>query len=863
MRIDASTFRPLVTVAEGAVSPDLAVATAGGAVDAVAPPRPAAVAIDARMPPASADPAGEALVAFAELVNALPAALPPLVGSAFAPDVEGAPLPDGMFDRQTIAVALCCDHLIADAVLPEDAQQRLEPITAYVTAVLAFYESRDEQRDVAAATNASALPQATQLALAELTPRLAEILRGYTVAAAGAAVASTGLRLDGRPRERAPNQPPPPARAATPADGQPRERAPNQPPPPARAATPADAQLAVEQEAPASGDVVVPSPSVVEEERALTRAVERAAAPLLATFDVWPAGADIDALVSLVMMQATRLEEAITRDQLRDMAATTARKKALRSEQTRMKEARARLDSQMQAEFDVLRESGAIAAGWTLDDYKRWRECQWADPDPANAGTVAELTQPSPPQAIPLWLQQGPESAPAEAAAVGASDNVDGGSDPGAASACERYGLSADVERVLRRIYDGLPADERALYTSFDDFLAGQGFLAADGIGDVRENLLRVQELIVAATDQARSAATTGAVDSVALTEVTGENGRVRQAMRELVQWQLLAAAGVDVGSNVTRCQDTLAELCANAPATAAFADAYAAMVDEVVAEARAGVAYMFDQMNGWQDEGPGAVGVNIEDDFTDAEDVVRGEDENHERWVAHESDANEGTSHATGAWWDGRGGHGTFHYRETDDANSSGDREYGFLGDPKPGWVSALEDRLGSRRQQIDVSSFTAVLDFLDGAAAANAFQPADIPAEDAIATGLTADACHELKRVIDSALSDLRNPASRYRSWLEERCFAQAEPAEHAAGTRMRGDTVDAPLAHRGTLASFDAAISAVSDELDSLSEAGEIEMIRLQSALDRRQKMIDALSNVLKKNSQTQENIVSNLK
>ena len=50
---------------------------------------------------------------------------------------------------------------------------------------------------------------------------------------------------------------------------------------------------------------------------------------------------------------------------------------------------------------------------------------------------------------------------------------------------------------------------------------------------------------------------------------------------------------------------------------------------------------------------------------------------------------------------------------------------------------------------------------------------------------------------------------------------------------------------------------------DDLDSMSEMGEMESLRLQMAMDRLSKLMSMLSNILKKVSDTQSSIVANLK
>jgi len=59
------------------------------------------------------------------------------------------------------------------------------------------------------------------------------------------------------------------------------------------------------------------------------------------------------------------------------------------------------------------------------------------------------------------------------------------------------------------------------------------------------------------------------------------------------------------------------------------------------------------------------------------------------------------------------------------------------------------------------------------------------------------------------------------------------------------------------------FDKLTDAIQDKLDSVSELGEMEALRLQMAMDRLSKFMQTLSNVLKKFSDTGSQIVQNLK
>ena len=59
------------------------------------------------------------------------------------------------------------------------------------------------------------------------------------------------------------------------------------------------------------------------------------------------------------------------------------------------------------------------------------------------------------------------------------------------------------------------------------------------------------------------------------------------------------------------------------------------------------------------------------------------------------------------------------------------------------------------------------------------------------------------------------------------------------------------------------FDAVIERLKHDLDSMSEMGEMESLRLQMAMDRLSKMMSTLSNILKKMSDTASTITQNLK
>ena len=69
--------------------------------------------------------------------------------------------------------------------------------------------------------------------------------------------------------------------------------------------------------------------------------------------------------------------------------------------------------------------------------------------------------------------------------------------------------------------------------------------------------------------------------------------------------------------------------------------------------------------------------------------------------------------------------------------------------------------------------------------------------------------------------------------------------------------------PAAGQPTKADLDAQIDQMKNDLDSMSELGEMESLRLQMAMDRMSKMMSTLSNLLKKISETSQAITQNIK
>lgn len=120
-------------------------------------------------------------------------------------------------------------------------------------------------------------------------------------------------------------------------------------------------------------------------------------------------------------------------------------------------------------------------------------------------------------------------------------------------------------------------------------------------------------------------------------------------------------------------------------------------------------------------------------------------------------------------------------------------------------------------------------------------------------------------------------RDSESDLKSIMEETKAANAAKAKQrtalqASGSSKAGIQDDSRVSIQNTSRPLTRpvpprAVDSIQDDsrnrLDSTSELGEMASLRLQMAMDRRSKMMEALSNLMKKQSDTSSSIVSNLK
>ena len=106
--------------------------------------------------------------------------------------------------------------------------------------------------------------------------------------------------------------------------------------------------------------------------------------------------------------------------------------------------------------------------------------------------------------------------------------------------------------------------------------------------------------------------------------------------------------------------------------------------------------------------------------------------------------------------------------------------------------------------------------------------------------------------------ANEDLKAVMAETKSANEKKA-AQRQAAAHAANSKL----VVANIKVRPGVTAVKSADTTSAAKTDSLGEMSEEQQLRLQMAMDRRTKAMETLSNLLNKMSDTQSNIVSNLK
>lgn len=137
-------------------------------------------------------------------------------------------------------------------------------------------------------------------------------------------------------------------------------------------------------------------------------------------------------------------------------------------------------------------------------------------------------------------------------------------------------------------------------------------------------------------------------------------------------------------------------------------------------------------------------------------------------------------------------------------------------------------------------------------------------VPTSDAHADGggkaqkpkATKQSVISLKTKLAKARDDMRTLAD---TPAPKGLTAEQKTTYDAEMVKVRGLADDTEV----TVEKLDKALEDAKTDLDSMSEMGEMESLRLQMAMDRLSKMMSTLSNLLKKISDTASQITQNLK
>lgn len=537
------------------------------------------------------------------------------------------------------------------------------------------------------------------------------------------------------------------------------------------------------------------------------------------------ATADIGALIYYVMMQSTAQEGEMLRDQMREMQETNAKKKAMREQITKMKSEQADVEAAMREEFSYLQAQGAVHPSVTFDDYQAWRQVTWT---PEGDAMVA---QPMPP--LPDQLVHGPNGMPEPAGARG--DNRYPADPKVAAAIAEKYGIPASDVAYLQSYWtwvaenapselwgampvgaDGQPLDPA---NAEDLELLLQLTTGMNTGKSPEDNQRRVDKFFTEKVDK----------DSVALPaeqEATGADSasgdaasEVPPAPRKPVTPEKFDKHVSDIRRNPDARARRLWELLNKEPFKS----------DPAVQEALNRLLRLCTT--------DGNTKAGFEETFGDfdfTDDVV-----NAEAMAALISACQTvaENSHAVSM---------LIAFAKVAEERDEGDDEIYQA-------INATDPDHYNYRQGL--------------VAAKEAYATAYADWNSQYGDGSTATGDGDGGAAAENRESSSWIRESRTSATAQNDAFAKAKEARKAAD-KARGDLAATGLegaqgAQTGSLDQFGVMIQKVQDKMDSLSEMGELQSMRLQLIMDRRQKMLDTLSNIMKKMSTTMDTLIQNTK
>ena len=456
-------------------------------------------------------------------------------------------------------------------------------------------------------------------------------------------------------------------------------------------------------------------------------------------------------------------------------------------------------------------------------------------------------------------------------------------------------------ERVeqLKKLWDSMPPETRG--ASFEEWLGATFKTPVTSKDDIIANLNKANEVITAERD--RATASGGATPIAALQDPKNDAyKKAKKLSEEIMALMILEQAGVPCTNELANKRTELGEFLATVQGTP---EEIAAAMQGIMGAALDKVKDDWEMMKGWMNDfhnkplntvmycytadmsDPDHYGGYWTDSYdsggpwADPEDCFANNGQG-----GFQEQGIDGGSKETKNQWDGGGftGEGTYH--EEDDEDTSGTikaRRKATSGESVADFMcDIMGNYSGTAIEFGEIGTIDSILNSLtSGLAGGNAVGTLGVTRPEGTAPPLTPEEYDAMLGTVGGYLADAQNPDSQYSKWIydndvdraktreaEEKAAAEEaarKKAEEAARNKSQGGRMatEVPLNQTGNLEQFTAFCAQIDDKLASLSEMSELDALRLQTMMDRRSKLLETLSNLIKKLSTTDGTISANQK
>lgn len=592
---------------------------------------------------------------------------------------------------------------------------------------------------------------------------------------------------------------------------------------------------------------------------------------------------DIESVAMLVMMQGVKVENSLTLDLLKNLQRMNVQKDQLRKMKTQAKQNEAKIVGQMQNEYNELKAMGLVHGTITFEQYKQWRECSFAGLSEVMGadGSVAyslpepQLTSPSPlndPSVIPEWIKTG------NVAKAGEKSDKD---------LEASFGLPKQMLAQLEKVFKALGIKD----TTFEAWLTDEvGLTSAFDIDDIMANLTLAKQFLAQSADDLAGVGPTAGVQAVQNDKLQA----MQNAAMELAKLELLNSAfpGTIDQNKINAKRAELNAARVSPGMNQATADAFSAWFSEALTPPSGEIKAFEQQVKAFVDYYQDTSNYEFDiskstymdsDDSWDVGDAARGTGS----WSQGEFDDYGYSAPSTLTFTVGSGGFSASGSRDvvfdTGQAatNNYWSLKYNVEGEG-PGFseISSLLANNAGKTGTITIQDPTG----LDKDAWIASYRPAVDPqlatqhAEQVAQFEANKD---KLDNILSDAndvfndMGDINDPDSPIRKWAQKNGFDEDYNAQQAAleaqkkqaglGTQIKADNIDPAtglaLDQHGSVEMMNAKMQEISDKLDSLGSLGEVESIRLQAQMEKRAKLLETLSNLLKGISQVSKTIRDN--